>query len=99
MRFFFSMLATALVLPAYLGWSRAQAEEQIDQMQQAAFNTPGAEAPVPPAVLLGGAGLLTGHFIVARLLKLRSWQALISLAGGLAAGIGLYLIKAEQDAS
>ena len=77
MRFLFNLLATALALPYYLEWSRAQAEEQIDEMQRAAFNTPGAESPVTPAVILGGMGLLFGHFALARLLGLRFWQAVL----------------------
>jgi hypothetical protein len=99
MRFLFNLLATALALPFYLEWGRAQAEEQIDEMQRAAFNTPGAESPVPPAVILGGMGMLAGHFALARLLGLRFWQALFTLVGGVAAGVGLYLVKAERDGS
>ncbi|MEZ4580212.1 MAG: hypothetical protein R3A10_00925 [Caldilineaceae bacterium] len=51
-------------------------------MQEAAFNTPGAEAPVTPSIVMGGIGLLFGHFVVGRrLLRLRGWQALFELGG------------------
>lgn len=99
MRFLLSLLATSGILPVYLQWSREQAEEQIERMQEAAFNTPGAESPVPAPVLLAGAGVLTGHFLIARLLRLRAWQAFLSLVLGVAGGAALFLAKmglAEQ---
>ena len=59
-RFLLNTFLTALAVPFYLKWSRDQAEGQIDKMQQAVHGTPGAESPVTPAVLLGGAGLIGG---------------------------------------
>jgi hypothetical protein len=93
MRFLLSLLAMIGMLPVYLQWSREQAEEQIERMQEAAFNTPGAEAPVPAPVLLAGAGVLTGHFVIARFLRLNAWQALLSLFFGVVGGIALFLTK------
>lgn len=97
MRFLLSVLITGGILPFYLQWSRAQAEERIDRMQEAAFNTPGAEAPVTPAVLAAGVGVIAGHFVLARLLRLRFWQALLSLPAGLAAGVGVYLAQTGRN--
>jgi len=61
-----SMIYLAAVLPIYLQWSRQQAEGQIDKMQEAVFNTPGAESAITPSIVIGGVTLLSSHFIIAR---------------------------------
>jgi len=61
-----SILYLAAVLPLYLQWGKQQAERQIDKMQEAVFNSPGAESAVTPAVVVGGVTLLSSHFIIAR---------------------------------
>jgi hypothetical protein len=94
-----SMLYLSLLLPAYLAWGRRQAEGQIDKMQAAAFDSPGVEAPVPLQVILTGAGLFGGHFVLARLLGLRGWQAWLSLLIGSGAGIIVYLLRQPQGGS
>ena len=82
--FILSTLYTALLLPFFLRWGRQQAEAQIDKMQESVFNTPGAEAPVPPLVLVGGLGLIASHFFFARrFLRLKGWQAFLSWLLGL----------------
>ena len=86
-----STLITALLVLPYLNWSRVQTEQQIDKMQAAAFDTPGAESPVTPAVMGGGLALLLIHFIGARQLGLRAWQTLASLLMGVAIGGGIFL--------
>ena len=90
-RIILSALLSALAVPFFVKWIRGEVENQLDKMQEAVFNTPGAEAPVPPTVILGGAGLLAGHFVTARLLGLRFWQAFVSLVLAVGAGIGLYV--------
>lgn len=94
-RFLLSTFVTALAIPFYLKWSREQAEGQIDKMQRAVHSTPGAESPVTPAVLLGGAGLLAGHWLLSRLLGLRFWQTFLSLLAAIAAGFGYYFFGAS----
>jgi UDP-N-acetylmuramyl pentapeptide phosphotransferase/UDP-N-acetylglucosamine-1-phosphate transferase len=90
-RFLISTLCTALLTPFYLQWGRQQAEAQIDQMQQEAFNTPGMGAPVPPIVLLGGSAFIGGHFLVGKqLLQLKSWQAWFTLLLGMGLGVLLF---------
>ncbi|MEZ4725655.1 MAG: hypothetical protein R3E79_00815 [Caldilineaceae bacterium] len=75
-----SILYLAAVLPLYLQWSKQQAERQIDKMQEAVFNSPGAEPPVTPAVVAGGVTLLSSHFIIARKgLALASEEALATM--------------------
>jgi UDP-N-acetylmuramyl pentapeptide phosphotransferase/UDP-N-acetylglucosamine-1-phosphate transferase len=97
-RFLLSTFLTALAVPFYLKWSRDQAEGQIDKMQQAVHDTPGAESPVTPEVLLGGAGLLAGHWLLSRILGLRFWQAFLSLLVAIGAGFGLYFFGASGNA-
>lgn len=61
-----SILYLTALLPLYLQWSKQQAERQIDKMQEAVFNSPGAESPITPAVVAGGVTLLSSHFVIAR---------------------------------
>jgi UDP-N-acetylmuramyl pentapeptide phosphotransferase/UDP-N-acetylglucosamine-1-phosphate transferase len=96
-RFLINTFVTALVLPFYLKWSRDQAEGQIDKMQKAVHGTPGAESPVPPPVLLGGAGILAGHWLLSRLFGLRFWQAFLSLLLAIGAGFGFYFFGASAS--
>ncbi len=80
-----SIIYLAAVLPIYLQWSRQQAENQIDKMQEAVFNTPGAESALTPAVVIGGVTLLSSHFVIARKgLELDNEETLATmLLGGL----------------
>ncbi len=96
-RLLLSTFVTALALPFYLKWSRDEAESQIDKMQQAVHGTPGAESPIPPAVLLGGMGVLAGHWLLSRLLGLRFWQTFLSLLLAIGAGFGFYFYGATDD--
>jgi hypothetical protein len=73
MKFLLSVGLTGAAAPFLLRWGRNQAEEQIDKMQAAVFNSPGAEAPIPTAV-------------VGSLLGLSGWQKALSLLLGGAAG-------------
>ena len=100
LKFILSLLYPAVLLPLFLRWGGQQVEGQMDKMQAAAFNTPGAEAPVPPQVLLGGGLFLIGHFFVARtLLQQKGWQAWLSLLIGSALGMGLYLLNQSQKSN
>ncbi len=86
--FLASTLITALGVAAFLDWSGRQAERQIDRMQEAAFNTPGAEAPLPPQVMLGGLAIALVHFVAARLLGVhRGWAFFSLLIGGALGGL------------
>lgn len=83
MRFLAGMVYIGALLPLYLQWSRGEAERQIDRMQTAVFNSPGAEAPITPAVVIGGITLVTSHMVIARrILHLTLPQALLSLIFG-----------------
>jgi hypothetical protein len=78
------------LIPLYLDWSRGQAEDQIDKMQQAVFNSPGAEAPVPPPVVVGGALLLLGYWGVTRLFGVRGWQRFWGVVIGAPIGVAIF---------
>ncbi|HXF62426.1 MAG TPA: hypothetical protein VNK95_12470 [Caldilineaceae bacterium] len=96
-RFLLCLAYPVLLVPLYLSWSRSQAEAQIDKMQRAVFNTPGAEAPLPPVVLIGGLGLMAGYGLAARILGLPGWQRFLAIALGLPLGVAVYSLRqAEQ---
>lgn len=98
LKFLLSTVLLASSLPLYLNWGRNYAEEQLNKMQEAAFSTPGAEAPVTPPMVVGGAVLVGSHFIWSRILGLRGWQAGASLIVGSMMGIGLFLWQSEEPA-
>lgn len=86
LRFLLAVAYPALLLPPLFGWARGEIAGRIRQMQQAAFDTPGAAAPLPPQVLVVGVGALLGHLLWGRLLGLHPalrWLALL-----LGTGIG-----------
>ncbi|NJN84383.1 MAG: hypothetical protein HC802_20290 [Caldilineaceae bacterium] len=70
--------------------ARRQIEEQIDKMQEDAFNTPGVGSPIPIPGMLAGMGLLFTQMILGRLLRLPRWQSSLSifLGGSTAALLG-----------
>ena len=96
LRFLASTFATAITVAFYLKWGRDQAESQLDKMQRAVHGTPGAAAPVPPEVLLGGVGLLAAHWLLAWLLRLNFVVALVSLVTAIGAGLGFFLYGAGE---
>lgn len=90
------ILLTALTTTAFLRWGQSQGEAQLDKMQQKVHFTPGAEAPLPPAVALAGAALLSGQLLAGRALGLRGWQTLLSLLLGVTGGVALFLNRIEH---
>jgi hypothetical protein len=92
-RFLVSAFLWALILPLFLRWARAQTEYQIDKMQQAVFNSPGTDAPVPPPVVVTGLTLLSIHNVVSRWLGVRGPIWILSLLVGSAAGAAFWLRK------
>jgi hypothetical protein len=98
-RFLLNTFLTALAIPIYLKWSRDQAEGQIDKMQRGVHGTPGVESPVPPVVMLGGAGMLAGHWLLSRILGLQFWQTFLSLLAAIGAGFGFYFFGVSGNRS
>lgn len=79
-----------LLIPLYLAWSRRQAEGQIDKMQRSVFNSPGMEAPVPPLVVAGGAGLLVGYWLLVRLVGAPGWLRFLGALVGAPVGVAIF---------
>jgi hypothetical protein len=93
-----SILYLASVLSIYLQWSRQQAEGQIDKMQGAVFNSPGAESTVTPAMVVGGVAVLGSHFVIARKgLELDNGDTLATmLLGGVLGFFTFYWLLAKD---
>lgn len=89
---------TAILLTFYMRWSFEQAETQIDKMQDAAFNTPGAEAPLPPNVLLAGFAIVCGYILFIR--RLTQFTFLAAIGGFFVAsltGIVIYIFGFQKQ--
>jgi hypothetical protein len=78
------------LVPLYLEWSRDQAENQIDKMQRAVFNSPGMQAPVPAPVVAAGALLLAGYWLVTRLFGVPGWLRALALLMGVPVGVAIF---------
>ena len=88
MRFIVHFLLSAAAAYWFARWAKDQSDQQIRKMQTAVFNTPGAEAPVPPAVAGAAMSLLGALWTVGRrLLRLGRGATLFGLVGGAAGGI------------
>lgn len=96
LRFLLNIAYPILLTPLYLDWSRRQAEGQIDKMQRSVFNTPGAEAPLPSTVVIGGVGLLAGFGLWSKLLGRRGWERWLSLLVGIPLGITIYSLRQAE---
>ncbi len=80
MRFLVSAIITAGLGALFLRWARDQSEGQIDKMQSAVFNSPGAEAPIPIRVFVAAfCVLIVLWFINRKMLRLSRWQTLLSM--------------------
>lgn len=79
-----------LLVPLYLDWSRRQAENQIDKMQRSVFNSPGAEAPVPPPVIVGGALLMLGYWGISKLFGVQGWLRALGVVIGTPVGVAIF---------
>jgi hypothetical protein len=98
-KFLLSLLYSTVGLSFFWGWAQRRAEGQLDKMQDAVFNTPGAEAPVPPDVLLGGVGLIATHFVFGqKVLKLTGWQTFLSFVLGIGVGTALFVQRKGKSA-
>ncbi len=96
MRFLLHTLLLALLAPSFIAWVRSQSEAQIDKMQKAVFNSPGAEAPLTPVVLASGFGLIAGHVVLGRtLFQLKTWQTVITALLGGAIGVVAYWVRVK----
>lgn len=95
-RFLLSLAYPILITPVYLDWSRRQAEQQIDKMQEAVFNTPGAEAPLPPAVIVAGLGVTAGYGLWSKLLGMGRGWGLLALILGMPVGVAIFALRQAE---
>jgi hypothetical protein len=96
-RFLFGTLLAAVAAYFFGGWALTQSEQQIGKMQLNAYNTPGAESPVPPAVIAAGFSTVgTLWMVQRRLLGMRGPAALLALLAGSAAGIAALVLPTRN---
>ena len=77
-----------------------QAEAQIDKMQLNAYNSPGAELPVPPQVMASGISTLGAvWWVQPGSLRQHGAGAVFSLLLGAAVGVAALFILSTDDPS
>lgn len=97
LRFAVHTLIAAAATYLFAWWAKAESDRQIAKMQDAVFNTPGAEAPVPPAVAAAAISLLGMLWTVARrLLGLGRGLTLLGLLGGATGGAAAFVAHTLQ---
>lgn len=98
MRFLLGTAVAGVVTFFYAAWARRETEAQIGKMQLNSYNTPGAEAPVPPQVMATGVSTLGAvWWVQRRILRQRSGGAVFSLLLGAAAGVATLFIVSTDD--
>lgn len=99
MAFLFSLLANLLINRLFLAWAQEETSAAIGRMQDAAFDTPGAQSPLPATVLVGGGALIAGEVLLARWIgRLSGGRALLALLlGGAIAGAFHWLGKNDRS--
>ncbi len=100
LKFLRFVLATAIaagVTYFYARWARDESEAQLGRMQINAYNTPGAEAPVPPQVAATGFSVLGGTWWALRkVLRLRGATTVFAMLAGVVMGLAV-LIATSTD--
>jgi hypothetical protein len=95
-KFLFSVALAAIVTFVYVIWARNKSEGQIGKMQLNAYNSPGAETPVPREVMasaMGAVGIL--WFLQRRILRNSSIPAALALLLGGAAGVAAVIYTSD----
>ena len=97
-RFLVGTLVAAAASYFFGGWALTASETQIGKMQLNAYNSPGAESPVPPQVLASGFSLLgTLWMAQRRLLGQSRFASLLALLLGVGGGIAALLLPERGD--
>ncbi len=101
MRFFRFLLAailSSLTTFFFARWARAESEKQIDSMQLSAYNSPGAEMPVPPHVFAAGMSALTAlWFVQGPILRMPLWQRILAVLIGAVAGVSTLFVLSTDE--
>lgn len=99
LRFLLNSTICSLLTLLYASWALDQSEAQLGKMQDAVFNTPGSEAPLPPKVVFAALGLLALCWTLGRkLFALKDWQTLLSIVAGIAGGLlSLFLTNSRRS--
>ena len=84
----------------FANWAQSQTDVQLNKMQLSAYNTPGSEAPIPPAVLTAGMSTLSALWFVQRKLLRQSWGgATLAVLMGAALGMAaLFALPKDNSA-
>lgn len=97
-RFLLGTLVAAAAAYFFGGWALTESETQIGKMQLNAYNSPGAESPVPTQVLASGFSLLgTLWMMQRRLLGQSRVAALLALLLGAGGGVAALLLPERND--
>lgn len=92
MRFIVNTFIFSFLLSYLLRWAKQEADQRLEQMQDSAYDTPGAESPVPPQVVLGAMGLVGGHFVLgSSILKQQKRTTFLSFIIGSLVGVMVFL--------
>ena len=97
MRFIASTIYMSILLPLLLSWAKNEADQRMGKMQDAAYDTPGAESPIPPQVIIGSMGLVGGHFLLGSgMLKQRKRVTLAAFFIGTLIGITTFIFSKRR---
>ncbi len=97
-KFLFSVVLAAIATFVYVLWARNKSESQIGKMQLNAYNSPGAESPVPKEVMasaLGAIGML--WFLQRKVLRNSTVPASLALVLGGAAGVAAVIYTSSAN--
>jgi len=98
MGFWSSLACNVLTGALFLGWARRETDARIGKMQDAAFDTPGAQSPLPAPVLVAGSALAVGQWGVAQgMCRLSAGRALVALLLGAIVAGGIHLFQPSRD--
>lgn len=93
MSFWPSLICNTVLSSIFLHWAQQETDAQIGRMQDAAYDTPGAQSPLPASVLVGAGLLAAGQIGLAqRLWRLSGGQALALLLLGAGAAALLRVV-------
>lgn len=82
----------------YAAWARTESDAQISRMQLDSYNTPGADSPVPPQVFAAGMSVLTAlWFVLARILRVPTFERTVALLFGVVGGIAALFVLSTDE--